>query len=379
MKILLAGEYSSLHNQLKEGLLRLGHEVDIVSSGDFFKNYPRDFDIRPKISGLPIISLIRKGIYKFTKHDIARWETHYRIKKLLPRLKNYDIVQLINIYPFETPVFREMDILETLFAQNQKSFVLACGDDYITNSYYLNTPMRYNIFTPYKENPALKKEFLYSLKYLTPPFKALHHLVERNVKAFIPTDLDYAIPYKNFYKATSMIPNPVNTDKIAYQFESPKDKITVFHGINTWNYIKKGNKYFSQALGEIQKKFPGRVEIIETRNLPYVEYIRHLQKAHIVLDQVYAYDQGYNALISMAMGKVVFTGAEKEFTEYYRLKNPVCINAVPDVQKITEQLEDLIMHPDKLVEISRNARRFIETEHHYIKIAEKYVATWNRF
>ena len=37
--------------------------------------------------------------------------------------------------------------------------------------------------------------------------------------------------------------------------------------------------------------------------------------AHILLDQVYAYDQGYNALEAMAKGKVVFTGAEKEWEE----------------------------------------------------------------
>jgi DNA-binding response OmpR family regulator len=39
MKILLVGEYSRLHNSLKEGLNELGHQVTIIATGDHFKNY----------------------------------------------------------------------------------------------------------------------------------------------------------------------------------------------------------------------------------------------------------------------------------------------------------------------------------------------------
>lgn len=93
---------------------------------------------------------------------------------------------------------------------------------------------------------------------------------------------------------------------------------------------------------------------------------------------VYAYDQGYNALEAIAKGKVVFTGAEQEWLEFYHLKeDTVAINALPDAEKIAEKLEWLINNPDKIVEISQNARAFIEREHHYIKIAEKYLNVWN--
>ena len=45
MKILLIGEYSNVHNTLAEGLRFLGHEVMVISNGDFWKNYPRDIDV----------------------------------------------------------------------------------------------------------------------------------------------------------------------------------------------------------------------------------------------------------------------------------------------------------------------------------------------
>ncbi|NNK40358.1 MAG: glycosyltransferase, partial [Winogradskyella sp.] len=100
--------------------------------------------------------------------------------------------------------------------------------------------------------------------------------------------------------------------------------------------------------------------------------------AHILLDQVYAYDQGFNALEAMARGIVVFTGAEKEWLDYYGLmEDTIAINALPNAKAIAEKLIWLIDNPDKIKTISKNARAFVEKEHHYITLASKYVETWN--
>ena len=42
MKILLIGEYSGLHNSLKDGLQLNGHSVTLLGTGDGFKNFPVD-------------------------------------------------------------------------------------------------------------------------------------------------------------------------------------------------------------------------------------------------------------------------------------------------------------------------------------------------
>ena len=77
--------------------------------------------------------------------------------------------------------------------------------------------------------------------------------------------------------------------------------------------------------------------------------IKSYNECHIFLDQLYAYDQGYNALEAMAKGKVVFTGAEKEWLEYYDLEeNSVVINALPDVNYLVEKLSVLIENPEEI-------------------------------
>ena len=45
MKILLFGDNSSLHSNLRDGLIALGHKVVLASDGDGWKNIPRDIDI----------------------------------------------------------------------------------------------------------------------------------------------------------------------------------------------------------------------------------------------------------------------------------------------------------------------------------------------
>src|SRR5690606_2870196 len=155
-------------------------------------------------------------------------------------------------------------------------------------------------------------------------------------------------------------------------------KIVIFLGINRNARYKKGIPYFEKALERIRQRYPDKVEVVVVENLPYAEYINAYNRCHILLDQIYAYDQGYNALEAMAKGKVVFTGAEKEFLEHYGLKeDQVAINTLPDVDYLVEKLSQLVENPQKIIEISENAKEFIQREHNYIKIAQKYLNTWS--
>src|SRR5699024_1190877 len=130
----------------------------------------------------------------------------------------------------------------------------------------------------------------------------------------------------------------------------------------------------------IREKYPEKAKITIAQNLPYSEYIQLYDSAHILLDMVYAYDQGYNALEAMAKEKVVFTGAEKEFLDHYGLKeDEACINALPNVDDLVEKMENLIENPAKIEQIGANARNFVEREHHYIKVAKKYLEAWERY
>ena len=146
--------------------------------------------------------------------------------------------------------------------------------------------------------------------------------------------------------------------------------------MNEFNYHQKGIYYFEKALEIIAKKYDSKVEINIVKSIPYNEYINLYNKANIFLDQSYSYDQGYNALEAMAKGKVVFTGAETEFMEHYKIIERVCVNAKPDVDYLVNELSFLIENPEEIIAIGKRARAFVEKEHDYVKIAERYLEVW---
>jgi len=379
MKILLIGEYSRLHNSLKEGLIKLGHEVIIISRKDGFKNYPADLLIPEKYK-TGITKKIKVLLYKIFRIDIYHLFIKKKVFRYSKRLKGFDIVQLINEIPLGASPKIEKEIFLFLKKYNKKFFLLSCGTDYISVKYDYEKKRRYSIVSPFFEGKQTKAEYNSILKYLEPEFENHHFFLYEQISGCIASDIDYHIPLLGHPKYLGMIPNPINTEKLNYAPLNLEEKIIIFHGINRGNYFKKGSDYFEKALNLIkQEKYADRVEIIIVENLPYQEYIEAYNKAHIVLDQVLGYDQGYNALEAMAKGKVVFTGAEKEWLEYYDLEeDTVAINALPNVPDIFNKLEWLILNPNKIVDIGKNAREFIEKKHNYIDISNKYIDTWSK-
>lgn len=373
----MIGEYSRLHNTLKEGLVKLGHDVTIVGNGDGFKDYPVDLDIDANWSKSFLLNPLRQVIFRLFKYDFATMEHGIRFYFMLPKLRGFDVVQLISETPIQTHLGFEYKLLRRIKAANRKLFILSSGTDFRFMQAVAEKKYRYSLFNAYLQNPALVAEYRHVLPHLTRAYEKHHEKMMALAQGMIATDIDYAIALEGTPEFLGMIPNPVNTNMITVQPPKPAPPVRIFHGINRWNYHKKGNAYFEKALEIIQRKYGDKVVVTTAENLPYAQYIKLFDDAHIVLDQVNAYDQGYNALEAMAKGKVVFTGAEKEFIQHYGLSERVAVNALPDAEAIAKELSQLIENPTETAAISERARRFVETQHDYVKIAEKYIEVWN--
>ena len=114
MKILLIGEYSGLHNSLKDGLQLNGHSVTLLGTGDGFKRYPVDILIKSTFFEIPIFKFIAKIIDKLLKVSLNDIEigikTYFKIK----RLTDFDVVQLINENSFKTIPNLEIILLKKI-------------------------------------------------------------------------------------------------------------------------------------------------------------------------------------------------------------------------------------------------------------------------
>ena len=377
MKILLLGEYSNLHNSLKKGLVELGHEVTLISSGDGFKSFASDILFnKPAIVNS---SAVLKKIFAFIfRYPFSFYLRSLQFQSVLPKLKNYDFIQLVNEHAIGGVPWIERRQLKRLKKQNKHMVLLCCGEDFKIIDYCLNSKkLKYSNLTPLLEDKSLTPNYAYSLKYITPSFKKLSEYIEKITIGTIASDIDYHLPLQGNSNYLGMIPNPIALPKESEGLNQ-KYGITLLFGINTNSYIKKGLKYFEEALTQIEKKYP-YVIIKKTTNLPFEKYIIEVKSAAILLDQVYCYDQGYNALQAMALGKVVFTGAEREFLKHYSLKeDEVAINALPDTNYLVEKLSYLIENPNEIERIGNNAKAFVINHHEAKQVAEKYVETWTK-
>ncbi len=375
MKILLIGEYSRLHNSLKEGLQKLGHEVTILGFKDGFKDYPVDFPLEKKWDSgwrkkFKLLTLL------FTNFDISSYLTYRQFWKNRNNFKDFDVVQLISENSFFCDYHHEKKILDFIFANNKKVFLLSTGDDYIYVDYNFAHPENPSIVQPYLDGKIADKNFTSVLKYRTKPFEKLHHYIYKNIQGVIATDYDYHIPLQNHPKYLGLISSPMNLDKFPKRELELTDKIVIFHGINRESYFKKGNDFFEKALEIIAQKYDGKIEILTVENVPYAQFINSYNQAHILLDQLYGHDQGSNGLEGMSKGKTVFTNASELFEKHYSLTEKVAINGLPDVDYLVKELSFLIENPQEIKAIGKRARAFVEKEHDHIAVAESYAATW---
>lgn len=376
MKVLLVGEYNRAHKFLKDALIKLGHEALVVGLTDGFKKAEVDIEIKNNYDK-GFRKRWRWLLRKLFDYDLNSLDVKRQIQELKTSISGYDVVQFINESPFICRPHIEQDIFDMLREWNDKVYLLSCGTDHISVQYAFDKKYRYSILTPYFEGRVPKQDYSLGLKYLEPNFKALHEHLYEHINGVISSDFDYYLPLKDHPKHLGLIPHPIDVDQIKFKPLEIRDKIIIFHGINRNNYYKKGNDIFNEALDHLVLNYGDRVEIITAENLPYAEYINAFDSAHILLDQIFAYDQGYNALEAMAKGKVVFTGAEQEWLEHYGLEeDTVAINALPNVDAIVNKLSHLIDHPEQLIEISKRARAFVEAHHHYVKCAERYLEFW---
>ena len=346
-KILLLGEFSGLHTNLKEGLEEIGHHVVLVSSGDGEKNIKRDADISVEENNV-----------------LGKLKKYHKNNKYLKSLENFDVVQFINPYIMpKSTIFSYINI----FNNNNKIVCLAAGTDIYLSEYIKKGGM--SRYSPFDDDLKLPYDSLIH--------RTLQKKILKEMDLIIPSIYEYAEAYRQSelcHKISATIPFPINTRKIEYVDNKVKGKIIIYHASN--RPIVKGSNFIIEAMEIIGKKYPNDVEIICADYLPLDKYLEIINKAHIIIDQCRSYSYAMNALYSMAKGKIVLSGSEPECNKELGVKNCPVINIIPDVQQIVQQLEGIIENKQKIEEMGFKSRNYVIENHNYIAIAEKYLTTW---
>lgn len=361
MKILLLGEYSNVHATLAEGLRELGHKVTVISNGDFWKNYKRDIDVSRKSGKLSGFWLL------------------CRLYALLPKMRNYDVVQLINPLFFELKAERLFFFYKYLRQHNKKVFLGAFGMDwYWVHTCTYEKPLRYsdfNIGNEMRNNADAVKE---RKDWLGSAKERLNKFIAHDCDGIITGLYEYHVCYAPvFPDKTTFIPYPIKPQ--ADTTITSNSKLRLFIGISKGRSEYKGTDIMLKAAEDIVKKYPERVELLKAEGIPFNEYEKMMNGSDAILDQLYSYTPSMNPLLAMSKGIICVGGGEPENYEILNEEQlkPI-VNVLPNYNSVYEELEQLVLHPERIQQLKRQSIDYINKHHDYLKVARQYETLYTK-
>lgn len=368
MRVLLLGDYSGFHFNLKLGLEKIGCDVTLFSSGDGWKNIPRDIDL-----GCGLDGLLGRLFDQFWLPDFSK----------AGKLEKFDVVQVINpvIFPFNFfhkigSYWPNKKFLELVMGKADKTFLIGAGTDH----FYVKECLanRY-IYEPISESIEIDKggfiKQLLRYNWMSDSMAHLNYWLLDHVSAVIPLCSEYRTAYEvnGVKNLADVIALPLDTSKIEV-LPSVVGSGQFTHGRNKPG--NKGSRHIMAAF-ELAKNIHPSYQFVVHEKMPLDQYMRSMRSTVCVVDQVNSFSYGMNALYSLASGKIVITGAEEECL----LANKVprvgfLLNARPDPQSILKSIDCAVDFSLKNPNYSDSCRDYVDTYHSCGKIAQAFINTW---
>lgn len=368
MKILFLGDYSGFHASLAAELRKEGHDCTVVSDGSLHMDTRRDIDISRETGFINSFRYVAK------------------IFKLLPNLKGYDAVQLINPGFLHLKPGKLRYIFDRIKKQNGRIGLTLAGSD----SLFVKTCMEGKIFrySEFKNGDELtgfsKQNQEIITQWLAPELSEYCKYVYDNINLALSALYEYHKAAEQYFigKPLEYIGIPVDTDKIEFRplkAESNRP-LNILVGVKSKMADLKGLNQLLAAAKAVEKDFPERCHVEVATDLPLDKYLEKLSQADIVIDQLYSYTPATNALQTMAAGKIAVSGAEREFYDFIgEEKLRPIINVTPDSAKIYQTLSDLVnLPPEHLTKLSYEGREFVEKYNSTQKVTNRFKKAWEK-
>lgn len=369
-RILLLGEYSNVHWTLAEALRSLGCDVTVASGGDAWKGYRRDVDL---------------------SHRLTLWghvSFAFRLLLALPRMRGYDIVQLINPVFFEMRPALHRFIFDYLRRSNRVLVLGAFGMDY----YWVQVnrdirPMRYsdsNMGGEPRTDAVARKDM--EIWIGTDAERLCRHVAcasDAIVAGLYEYWVTYGLAEGGCLKGrTVFIPFPVAVAKDGCsmpQVLRQDAPLRIFVGISKGRSQYKGTDIMMRAAERLRHDYPDKVELLVAEGVPFAEYRQMMDGSDVILDQLYSYTPAMNALLAMSKGIVCVGGGEPE---HYDLLGEAelrpIVNVEPDEKCVYNALEALVLHPERLPELKRQSMEYVHRHHDPRNVALRYLDLYRR-
>jgi hypothetical protein len=359
LKVLLLGELSGVHQELRDSLKALGHDVTVAHSRLATPEFASDVPLYRPPPG-------PEGVWQAGR-DIFSQIRNAR------RFTGFDVVQMITQKFFHWKIQRRM--MDFVAANNRRLVVVntTCSADYHDQVQALD-------YRPCGDCMAFDLKADRCL-YDRADERALEQQVFSLADAIVATHFDYSMSMRPtpVTRKVHPIPLPIDTRRHRPSPLPNGHRIRIWYGETRYGF--KGGRFIGEALDRLASSdLASQVEIIRTQRQPFGDYLAALDSADVVIDQASSYNAGMNGLYAMARGRVVLTGAEPRALTFMGIDPAACpaINIVPDADRIYETLRRLVIERARLPDIGWRSAAFIEQYHSADVVAAQYDALYRR-
>lgn len=354
MKVLLVGEFSRLHNNLRQGLRELGVEAVTANFGDSYRKFASDI----KLLGIPNVK----------KYDILRNEYS---KYIYHKFMKYDVIQFISekqicaVQGFEKH-------LPVALARNAKlSVLLLAGCNYqysIADSVLPATPCEGCL--KYDRKNKYGCEYRYNSEV-----RKLVYAMQKNVDVMVPMAYEFYVCNQNS-EFKEKLSEPIDYPVIIGGKRKPdfNKKLIVYHPLNREG--AKGTIMIRKAFQILQKKYEGQVEFIIKGHMPFNEYNKLVKKTDILVIEKCGLSFGMASLMAMEEGKIVIDNNFRQTInceEYKHVKNAPAFEIGTTVDEIVSNIDRVIKSREQFPEIARRGHEYVSKYHDAKMIARKFL------
>lgn len=360
MRILLIGEFSGVHWTLAEGLRQLGHEVMVVSNGNFPRNFPRNLDL----------------LQEYNSKCITLKQKLFNAKQVFTKMRGFDVVQWINPWVLDSTLKDQKLLYSLLKKANGAFFLGSFGADAVFVEHCLTGKPSYSIYSDYVGQLLPNEVFPHEAGWQNPLNVDWNNRMANEATGIIAALPEYYEAYSQSQWAgkTHFVPLPINTETLPARFaRQANTPLKIGMVEQPGRDAVKGWSQMMRLLGALKERMGQNLEVDIAQPMPYVQYLEWLRAQDVLFDQALSHGPGIAALVAMSMGIPSFSGGEEY---YYGMLNEPKIRPILNYRPGEEvgllaEIEAL-WEMDVYERIAAEGKALVQHHHTALNVAKQY-------
>lgn len=366
MKVLLLGDASNYHHTLAGGLAALGHDVTVASDGSRWMDTQRDIDLsrRPGKLGGAMLWLKLNTLFAYD-------------------LKGYDVVQLVSPSFVQLRPQRLIRLFRHLKRDNGAVYLTALG----TDSHLVRNLLGPKPALAYSEWHDSRGPSAWSTiaaaerdKWLAPELADYTDEFYAGLDGAVTALYEYhritAAETSDLPLAYGGIPVEIpESDLRKRDFARP---LTVMLAAHRGREAEKGADILADLFKRLDSALPGRLQLWQPENVAYAQFTGLLDRADIVVDQLYSYTPATTALLAMARGAVIVSGGEEDYYDFIGEPSlrPILNPDPRDIDATYNNIYRALTDAEALARMSAEGPEFVRRHNSPVTVARRFEQFW---